>query len=87
MDLLVESASLVAIQEVTKGQGSFCEWENIILDIVNISLECRSCSFSHVKRSANAFADNLAKLPCDVGVFKVWRNSLPPFFCNLDLSH
>ena len=86
-DLLVESDSLIAIQEVSKGQGSFCEWESIIVDIVNLALECRSCSFSHVKRAANAFADSLAKLPCDVGVIKQWRNSLPPSFCNPDLNH
>ena len=72
---MVESDSLMAIQEISKKQGSFCEWESIILDIVDLSLECHFCSFSHV-RSANVVALNLAKLPCDLSDYKVWRNSL-----------
>ena len=87
MDFLVESDSLVAMHEVSKGQNSFCEWESIIVDIVNLSLECQSCSFKHVRRFANAFVDNLAQMPCNVGDLKVWRNSLPSSFCNLDSSH
>ena len=32
-DLLVESDSLLAVNEILKKENSFCEWESIITDI------------------------------------------------------
>ena len=71
MDLMVESDSLMAIQKILKRQGPFCEWESIILDIVDLSLECRFCSFCHIRIFANVIAHNLAKLQCALGDYKV----------------
>ena len=78
--LIVESDSLMAVREIEKQRESFCEWESIILDILEISREFWSCKFSHTRRSANSFAHNMARLGTVLGDFYVWRNSWPPIF-------
>ena len=84
--LIVESDSLLAIREIEKQRDSFYEWEGIILDIIDISREFSSCIFSHTRRSVNSCAHNMARLATVLGDYKVWRNSLPPSFCNPDSS-
>ncbi|XWS44556.1 hypothetical protein CRYUN_Cryun15aG0056500 [Craigia yunnanensis] len=86
LSLMIESDSLLAIQEIMKQHGSFYVWEGIISDIINLSLECSFCSFTHIRRSVNGFAHNLAKLCTELGAYKVWGNSSPPLFCNPDTS-
>ena len=83
--LIVESDSLIAIQEISKNQESFCEWESIISDIMDLSLLCSNCSFHSIKRSANMCAHDIAKVYCELGSLKEWRNSLPPYLCNPDI--
>ena len=78
LSLMVENDSLLAIQEILKQPGSFCVWEGIISDIIDHSLDCNLCKFHHIRRTANGFARNLAKLCTELGDYKVQRNSLPP---------
>ena len=80
--LIVESDSSIAIQEISKNQETFCEWESIISDIMDFSLLCSNCSFHSIKRTANMCAHNIAKVCCEVGCYREWRNSLPPSLCN-----
>ena len=83
--LTVESDSLVAVKEILKGKETFCEWECIIADICDLAREFERCNFCFINRTANECAHNIAKLLCDLGDQKIWRNSWPPFFCNPDL--
>ena len=77
LSLVVESDSLLAIQEILKQPVSFCVWEGIISDTIDLSLDCNLCNFHHIRRYANGFAHNLTKLCTELGDYKVWRNSLP----------
>ncbi|XWS68772.1 hypothetical protein CRYUN_Cryun04dG0121000 [Craigia yunnanensis] len=86
LSILIESDSLVAVQEVRKQQEIFCMWEGIISHIGDLSRDGTACSLIHVRRSGNELAHNLAKLSIEVETFKVWRNTLPPMFCNPDNS-
>ena len=81
----VESDSLIAIIEITKKNDSFCQWDCLLSDILELSLEFNSCFFSHVSRYANTFAHNIAKVQCQLGEHKIWRNSLPQSLCNPDV--
>ena len=80
----VESDSLMAIEEILKSHNSFCQWQCILSDISDMSGEYELCTFTHIKRSANMCAHNVAKLPCELGCYLVWRNTTPPSLCNLD---
>ena len=79
LSVLLESDSLIAIKEIKK-QISFCEWEGIISDVIDMSSKFQSCSFYHVRRVANICAHNLAKLAYELGVCKVWRVFMAPKF-------
>ena len=81
----MESDCLVAIQELLKEKDSYCEWGSYFVDIQDRSLEFNFCHFKHVNKSANGLAHSLAKYSCDVGVHKIWRNSLPLYMCNPDV--
>ena len=85
LSILVESDSLLAIQEILKHQRSFCQWESIISDITDMSLEYGHCRFNHIRRYANEYAHNVAKLPCELGNYIVWRNTIPHSLCNSDI--
>ena len=61
-------------------------WDGIISDILDFSLEDGSCIFTHVRRTSNVLAHNLASLPCETGEHLIWRDSLPPGICNPDLT-
>ena len=84
--LMIASHSLLAIREIEKQQDSYCELEVLISDIISLSLEFPLCSFKHIRRYANSYAHTLAKLATEIGDYKVWRNCLPPSFCNPDSS-
>ncbi|XWS28183.1 hypothetical protein CRYUN_Cryun25bG0043700 [Craigia yunnanensis] len=47
--IMVESDSLLAIQEVTKHQEPFCEWGSLISDIMELSSNFQIFSFHHIK--------------------------------------
>ena len=81
-DLLVESDCLMAVKEITSKEESLSEWGCFIKDIQERSLDFNLCSFKHINRYANVLAHNLAKVDCEIGEQKVWRNSLSPNFCN-----
>ena len=85
-DILVESDSLLTIQEILKQKSSFCEWKSLISDIIDLSMEFISCKFSHVKRLANMCAHNIAQSSCELGDRIIWRNTLPFLFCNPDVK-
>lgn len=59
LSLIVESDSLIAVQEISKKQVSYCERESLILDIMDLSLEFQSCNFIYIRRSTNACAHNI----------------------------
>ena len=48
----LESDSLIAVTEILKKNETLCEWDGIISDILDLSLDFESCSFSHVYRVA-----------------------------------
>ncbi|XWS23583.1 hypothetical protein CRYUN_Cryun28dG0027400 [Craigia yunnanensis] len=75
--LTLESDSLLAVKEIEKQQESFCEWECIIYDIIGLSFEFQSCSFYHIRITANTCAHNLDRLATELGDYKV-------SFCNPD---
>ena len=83
---MIESDSLLAIQEITKQLETFSVWEGIFSDIIGFSVDCSFCTSTHIRRSANGLAHNLARLCTEVGTYEVWRNSLPPMVCNPDNS-
>ena len=82
--ILVESDSLLAIQEIAKHNDSFCQWANIIFDIVDMASSYDQCSFKHIRRTANMYAHNVAKLH-ELDNSLVWRNTVPRSLCNPDL--
>ncbi|XWS27613.1 hypothetical protein CRYUN_Cryun26dG0131800 [Craigia yunnanensis] len=67
MDIRVENDCLVAINEISRRQESLSKWGSYLLVIMDRSLDFASCSFKHIKRSANGLAHNLAKFYCVVG--------------------
>ena len=60
-DFQIETDFLLAVQEVQKGSASSCEWGSIIFDICNLSSD-GLVSVGYVRREANFFAHNIAKL-------------------------
>ena len=41
--------------------------------------------FSHISRTANVLAHNIAKVHCELGEHRIWMNALPPSICNPDI--
>ena len=83
--LYIESDSLLAIREIEAGQGSMSERFGVISEVLRLSLQYEFSRFSHISKVTNGCAHNLTKIPCNMGEHKVWRNSLPPSFCNPNL--
>ena len=67
ISLLVESASLCVVKEVLLQDLSLCELGGIVLDSVQIYKEYQEYLISHTPKSANRFAQNIVKLPYNVG--------------------
>ncbi|XVF43897.1 hypothetical protein PTKIN_Ptkin02bG0078000 [Pterospermum kingtungense] len=82
--LVVESDSLLAIQEVRKGQRSMCEWSHLILDILDCSVDFTSCPFVQTGRAGNKLADAVSRTSLLPQSSMVWSGSLPPDVCNMD---
>ena len=80
----METDSLITVEEIKKGALSSCEWGNIIINICNGINSYKFGSVCHVRRKANYFAHNLAKLSEEADVEGLWWWDLPPFFCNPD---
>ena len=68
LSMIVESDSLLAIQEILKHKGFFCEWQCLISDIISLSLEYNYYKFSHIRRSTNGCAHNIVHLSCELGI-------------------
>ncbi|XWS53981.1 hypothetical protein CRYUN_Cryun10bG0048000 [Craigia yunnanensis] len=83
--LFIESDLLLSIWEIEVGPGSFCEGVSNISDVLNLFIHYDFSSFYHTNRNSNGCTHNLVKIPSSLGEYKVWRNSLPPSFCNPDL--
>ena len=79
----LESDCLVAVREIHK-EDFLCEWNSILMDILELSLDYDFFVISHVSRKVNGLAHNLAKLEFELGDYKIWRNSLPLMICNPD---
>ena len=60
-NILLETNSLIAVNEIEKGFLSLCERGNIVFDICFYIAQCDRCKVGHVKREANRLAHNLAK--------------------------
>ena len=59
----VETDSLLAIQEIEKGENSSCEWGCIVMDICSSIHSCEVGLINHVKRDdVNYCTHNLTKL-------------------------
>ena len=84
--IIVESDCMIAVQEIAKKQDSLCEWNSIILDIVELSVDFKFCVITHVNRLANTLAHNLIKSNCGVGDYRLWRFGLPPTLCNTGMA-
>ena len=78
----LESDCLLAVREILKKQDSLSEWHSILMDIIKLSLEFEQCEFNHISRRINGLAHSIARVPCELGEFKTWRNSLPPMICS-----
>ena len=79
-----ESDSLLAIREIEAGLGSFNEWRGIISDALSFTMHYNFSSFCHISRTRNECVHNLTKISCNLREYKVWQNSLPLSFCNLN---
>ena len=53
--LIIESNSILAINEISNKPITYCEWENIISDIHELTLEYGICRFKHIRRRAIHF--------------------------------
>ena len=51
----------------------------------DLRLRCVNCVVGHVKREANMFTYNLAKLSLDDDDVVFWWKDIPPSFCNPDM--
>ena len=80
----VEIDSLLDVQEIEKGENSSCEWGCIVMDICFVFHFCEVGLVSHVRRTFNFCAHNLAKLLGVHDIEGVWWGVFPPFFCNPD---
>ena len=60
----------------------FIQGENIILDIIELSLECDTYNFNHIKRTIKGCVDNVSKLSYELRGHMIWRNTLSHFLCN-----
>ena len=74
--IVVEIDSSLAVSEMSKNSCSFCTWGNIISDICRSTAECEDCSFRHVKRGVNSFANNIARLDDVADVNRFWWREL-----------
>ena len=81
----VENDCRIAVTEILKKQGFYCERAGIFMDILYISLEFESCSFRHISQNANELAHNLAKLHSESDDRKIWTKALPLSLCNYEL--
>ena len=77
---------MIAVQEIAKKQDSLCEWNSIILDIVELSADFDFYFITHVNRLANTLTHNLAKSNCGVGDYRLWRYGLPPSSYNISIA-
>ena len=83
-EIQLESDHWIVVSEISKGEESFCIWDSIFAYILDLFHCFESCSVSYINRTTNELAHNLAKLQCDLGEHRFWRNSLPPTRCNAD---
>ena len=81
-EMNLESGCLVVVREISKKEESFCEWNSIFMDILELSFDFEHCVFSHINRMANGLTHNLAKFQYELSEYKTWRNALPPSICN-----
>ena len=84
--LIIESDSLLAVREIEIRHESFSERFSIILDIIHVAQHYTGRQFCHISRLTNKCAHMLTKIPCHLGDYKIWKNSLSPSFCNPNLS-
>ena len=74
----------MVVREISKKEDFLFEWNSILMDILDLSLDYEHGVITHVSRRVNGLAHNLAKVQCELGEYKIWRNSLPSFICNPD---
>ena len=60
----LESDCLVAVREILKKKDSLSEWNSILMDILDLSLEYEQCVFNQFRR-VNGLAHSLARIPCE----------------------
>ena len=82
-NIQVQSDCMLAVQDLKKTQVSLSEWHSPFLDIMELESEFNLCGFNFINRRANVLADNVAKVKCELGSCRIWRNCLPGI-CNPD---
>ena len=73
----VESDSLKVIVHLKEGKRENSSFGNIIYDILEISKRCESIIFSHVCRTGNKVAHQLAQLSSSYHEVRVWIEEVP----------
>lgn len=67
----LENDCLRLVTHLKQGKRENSSFDNIVLDILELGKYCLSISYSHVCRSGNQVAHNLAKLSCNYGELRV----------------
>ncbi|XVF47592.1 hypothetical protein PTKIN_Ptkin03bG0122100 [Pterospermum kingtungense] len=83
--IVLESDSLLTVNEILKGRNSCSEWRPIVQDVYDVMLLFDSCIVTHVGRACNLLAYAVAKSRCVVDDYTVWWESLPSNVDNLDV--
>lgn len=80
-NVILESNSQVLISRLSKAMTYFSDLDSVLEDILSLSCNFLSVSWSHVKRDGNVVANHLAKL-VPFGVEQIWENH-----CSTEVNH
>ena len=72
-NIQMESDLLIAVKQISKRDEFYCEWDGLLSDILELSLDFNSCFFRHISRTSNTLAHNISKVQSDVGEHKIWE--------------
>ncbi|XP_057720352.1 uncharacterized protein LOC130934843 [Arachis stenosperma] len=81
-DVIVENDNIEVIQSLRLNKRQNNYFESFIVDCFNLVTSLRSVKFSHVKRSGNRVAHELAKIAL-TNPNEVWMEDAPSNICNL----
>ncbi|XP_021738795.1 uncharacterized protein LOC110705260 [Chenopodium quinoa] len=76
-DIIVETDCQGLVNRLSKADVFLSDLDNVLEDVLSLSLSFNSIAWSHVRRDGNFVAHHLAKL-LPSGVKQVWVNHCPP---------